>query len=229
MGLQVFTYKKQFVAQYTVEAGDKDSTGYAEISSTPTAFVGATVPAITSATYDLDVNTDGSGNNQLAIALLDSDDWDGIAAKIQTALRTATSGTEVVAVVDGAIRITSDSEGATSTVVIAAGTAGSGGGDLLTAIDGLAGYTTALETPVDGTEGSIAITIDSDAPNKESADQWDLLYTIQVRDSSGVEKTSSIIATYDKTTGILTVADNTTVGELNTDDVVTVNGALVEL
>jgi hypothetical protein len=124
--------------------------GYQTISSTITAFAGAAVPALADNTYDLDVTIDGGSNNQLAIALLATDDWDGIAAKIETQLQAATTSTETVVIVDGKIKITSVTVGAASSVLIAAGTAGSGGGDLLAAISAKAEYNTQIDDAVDG-------------------------------------------------------------------------------
>lgn len=98
--------------------------GYATISNSIAALVGATVPALPSATYKVDIAIDGT-NRSLSVALLVTDDWTGIAAKIQTALRAATSSTETVAIADGKIKVTSVTTGTSSTVLIAKGTRGS--------------------------------------------------------------------------------------------------------
>lgn len=127
-----------------------DRGGYQEISSTPLTFVGETVPAITANTYDLDVTIDGGGLNQLAIAIAVTDDWFTIAAALQAALRTATGSTETIVITNGRIRCTSATTGGSSSVLIAAGTAGSGGGDLLTKIDTLTDMTTTIESAVAG-------------------------------------------------------------------------------
>lgn len=126
------------------------TTGAQAISSTPTTFIGGTVPAISAATYDLDVSADTVVVRQLSVALTASDDWDTIAAALQTALRAATGGSETVVISSGEILAKSGTQGAGSSIRITAGTAGSGGGDLLAAIDGLAGYTTTVEDEVDG-------------------------------------------------------------------------------
>lgn len=126
----------------------------AKLASEPTAFIGATVPAIASDTYDLDVTVNGT-LNKLAIALLIADDWDGIAAKIQTVLRTATSGLETVVILDGKMVISGTplDEGAGNTVVIAAGTFGSSGGDLIVFIDdNITDQVVTIESPIPGTE-----------------------------------------------------------------------------
>lgn len=98
--------------------------GYATISNSIAALVGATVPALPSATYKVDIAIDGT-NYALSVALLVTDDWTGIAAKIQSALRAATSSTETVAIADGKIKVTSATTGTSSTVLIAKGTRGS--------------------------------------------------------------------------------------------------------
>lgn len=98
--------------------------GYATISNSIAALVGATVPALPSATYKVDIAIDGT-NRALSVALLVTDDWTGIAAKIQIALRVATSSTETVAIADGKIKVTSATTGTSSTVLIAKGTRGS--------------------------------------------------------------------------------------------------------
>lgn len=83
-------------------------------------ITGATVPALPSRTYNIDISIDGS-NHPLAVALLVTDSWTQIAAKLQAALRTATSSTETVAIAGGKIVVTSATTGASSVVVIAAG------------------------------------------------------------------------------------------------------------
>lgn len=83
-------------------------------------ITGATVPALPSRTYNIDISVDGT-NRALAVALLVTDSWTQIAAKLQTALRTATSSTETVAISGGKILVTSATTGVNSKIVIAAG------------------------------------------------------------------------------------------------------------
>ena len=126
----------------------------AKLASEPLAFVGATVPAIAADTYDLDVTVNGV-LQQLAIALLITDDWDAIAGKIETALQSATSGAETVEIVDGKLVISGDpaDAGAENTVVISAGTAGSAGGDLIEYIDeNITDMNITIEDPAVGSE-----------------------------------------------------------------------------
>lgn len=111
-----------------------DRGGYQELSSTTVTFVGEIVPALTAQTYAIDVTIDGGALGQLVITVAVTDDWFTIASKIQTALRTDTGSTETVVVTNGRIRVTSATTGGGSSVLIAAGTGVSVGGDLIAAI-----------------------------------------------------------------------------------------------
>ncbi len=115
----------------------------AAISGSP---AGSTVSLLAASTYDFDVTIDGGALQQLSITTTASSDYDAIAALMNTAV----SGGSV-AFVSGAFRVTSATTGNTSTVVVAAGTAGSGGGDLFTAIDTADTVTTTFPTPTEGT------------------------------------------------------------------------------
>ena len=95
----------------------------ATLSSSPLGFIPATVPAITDGDYELDIAIDGT-NEQLTIALLDTDSWTDIASKIQTALQTATGGTETVIIDGGKIKVTGTTTGDSASVAIADGTIG---------------------------------------------------------------------------------------------------------
>lgn len=155
-------------------AGTLETTGSQAISSTPTTFIGATVPAISAETYDLDISADTVVKRQLSVAITAADDWDTIAAALQVALRAATSGSETVTVTGGEIVVKSGTQGAGSSARITAGTAGSGGGDLLAAIDALVGYTNTVEDEVDGRTIATGITtltavdgLDDPTPLKE--------------------------------------------------------------
>ena len=97
--------------------------GTASITNSIAALVGATVPALPSATYKIDIKVDGT-NRALSVALLVTDDWTGIAAKIQTALQAVTSSTETVAIAGGKIVVTSATTGTSSKVVITKGSRG---------------------------------------------------------------------------------------------------------
>ena len=131
------------------------TSGYAKIANSEGSFVAATVPAITTATgYELDIKIDGTLKKLKNISLADTNDWDAIAAAIQVSLRTATSSTETVVILDGKFLVNSITSGASSAVLIAAGTDGTADGDLLAAIDLISGYTTVLETPCAGTDSS---------------------------------------------------------------------------
>lgn len=233
MALRKRSYQRTFNYDYLIESGDNkiDTSGYATISNTGSLgeFDGTTVPAIaTQSDYELDITVDGGSVTKLAtISINIADDWDDIAAAIQTALRAATSSTETVAIVDGKIKITSATNGSSSSIVIAAGTAGTGSGDLLAVITALgATYTATVDTPVDGVEGAVEIDIVlSGASN--SLPSNDFLYMVQVRDSDGKIK-AGIKSSYSKTTGILTVEDDGSTTELAVGDAIIVMGHFYE-
>lgn len=124
--------------------------GTATLSSAPLTFVGATVPALPSATYDIDISVDGT-NYPCPTALLVTDDWDGIAAKIQVVLRALTSSTETVAISGGKVLVTSATTGLASIIKLAQGTTGSGGGDLMEAIDDVTNMAVTIDTATHGT------------------------------------------------------------------------------
>jgi uncharacterized phage protein gp47/JayE len=128
--------------------------GYQEVDSSPVVFNGITVPGVATNTYDLDVTIDGGVLNQLSFSINVTDDWDTIFQSIESALQTATGSTETVVIIDGRMRITSATTGASSAVLIAAGTAGSGGGDILAYIDAsIANMTTTIIAAVAGSAG----------------------------------------------------------------------------
>lgn len=135
------------------------TTGEQSISSTPTTFVGSTVPGISDETYDLNIAVDTTTANPLSVSITSTDDWDAIAAALQVALRAVTGDNETVVISGGEIVIRSEKVGAGSSVRTTAGTAGSGGGDLLAAIDALAGYTTTVVDPVDGRTTAMSVSI----------------------------------------------------------------------
>jgi len=124
--------------------------GYGTLSSAPLTFVGATVPALASATYDIDIEIDGT-NYPCPTPLLVGDDWDGIAAKIQVVLRALTSSTETVAIAAGKVLVTSATTGTSSSVRITEGTTGSAGGGLIDAINQVTNMTVTVDVPIDGT------------------------------------------------------------------------------
>lgn len=218
-------YKKSVRYFSVIEAGDLDASGYAEISNAGSllAFTGDVVPAITSATYDLDITVD-AGANAIAIALLDTDDWDGIATKIQAALRTSTSALETVAIVDGKIKVSSVTNGASSTVLIEAGTTGSGGGDLLDAITAIgATYTATLDTPVDGTEGVVRIPLKTDTASVYTGF---FIESVLVRTSANLMKNQGLKAYVETVNSLdyITIEDNADTTELVAGDKISVSG-----
>lgn len=224
------TWQRPITVSLEVEAGDLDTSGYATISNTGSAgaFVGATVPAITTSVgtgYELDVTIDGTPYKLATITITDTDDWATIVASIQSALQTATSSTETVAIVDGKIKVSSVTDGATSTVLIAAGTAGTGDGDLLAVIEALTGYDIVLDTPVGGTEGTVKVMV---GQKYEKGVLKDFKVSgLVVTNSSDIVKTDGLIVAYDKTTGYVSISDNGATAELASGDKVTFSGTFI--
>jgi len=220
MGLKSDSYRRAQNYVFEVEADDIDSVGYAEISNTGSlgAFTGSAVPALASATYDLDITVDGT-IRKLATALLVTDDWDAICSKLETTLQGLTSSTETIAIVDGKIKVTSATNGEDSKILIEAGTTGSGGGDLIAAITAIgATYIATLDTPVDGEEGVVHIPIDV-----EDLPTLDFASIVSVVTSAGLQK-SGLVVTYDKDTGILSIADDGSTTELVVGDMIYITG-----
>lgn len=133
-----------------------ESPGYQDVANSGTvgAFPAGIVAAIaTQVDYELDITIDGVLSQIATISIAITDTWAGIAAAIQVALRAATASTETVAIVDGNIRVTSVTLGATSTVLVAGGTAGTGSGDLFIAINALGTtYVVDVQTAIPGNE-----------------------------------------------------------------------------
>ena len=107
---------------------------------------GTVVPGVATQNWEVDVTIDGGALQQLAIAVNIADDYDTIAATLSTAI---TGGT--CAFVNGAFVVTSGTTGASSTVVVAAGTLGTTS-DLFAAITAAAAGNPVIyfETPEDG-------------------------------------------------------------------------------
>lgn len=200
---------------------DIATSGYAEISNTGLlgTFGSAVVPAIASATYDLDITVDGT-IRKTATALLNTDTWAQIAAKIQVALRALTLSTETVAIVNGKIKVTSATSGIASKIVIAAGTFGSLGGDLLAAINALgANYVVSLNAPVDGVDG-IVFVINSSA--SVSSPKPEPKANLFVRSSAGAIKTNALSMLWSETRGTFTISSTVTT-DLVAGDLVTLS------
>lgn len=180
--------------------------GTGTLSSAPLTFVGATVPAVATNSYDLDIAIDGSDWYQLTIAVVVTQDWDTIAATIQTALRAATSSTETVAISGGKVLVSSVTTGLTSDVRIRPGTAGNAGGDLIIAItDQVTSMTVTIDVPVDGTAfpaSGFAKTADAGKTVLLTGAEW-------IQDSKVVDLTESIRAAVLKVDGPFTTTADT--------------------
>lgn len=206
-----------FAVTKTVLSYFIDIAAYQEISNTGAAgdFVGVTVPALTSGTYHISINIDGTAHNNIDVAILETDSFAVICAAIQTAIRAVTGGSETVAIISGKIRVTTGITAAAPSVSIADGTTDG----LLAAIDSVVGYDTAIGTATTGQGGSIKI------PISAILDTRDLVFVAQVLSSSGIEK-PGFKYSYNKTTGILTVSDYLT-ANMAVGDIITVIGTLV--
>ena len=206
------------VALYTGTIGsDKvDTIGYQDITNTGAlgAFVADTACGITNGSYDLDVDVDAVATAQESIALLATDTWEGVATKLS-----AMSGV-TVAIVDGAIRVTSATEGGASAVSLAIGTGD--GTDLLETITDLsADYTAILGTPVDGEEGVIEIQLPIvSAIHPDAVFGFVAMVTAA---STGLARTE-LKYVYNTTTGIFTISDNVATTELTSGDLLTFIG-----
>lgn len=199
-------YTSSLGASVVGTQGDIDKSGFATISNTGTllTFGGAVVAGLASATYDLDITVDGGALRQTATALLITDTWDAIAGKIQVALRALTGSTETISVINGNIQVTSATGGAASAVLIAIGTAASGGGDILAAIDALGGtYLTSLDSPVAGTEGTIMINVGIPRDKLDS-----IAAVVEVRTSAGLQKTNTFTVVENNSTGYITITES---------------------
>ncbi len=165
--VHVFFIRTNDTDVYTIAA---PTAGIATVSNTGTLgeFNPTTVPGLaTLSNYTLDVTIDGGTLQQLDdISINVADDWNDIAAAIQTSLQAATSSTETCTITAGKIQITSATTGESSTVVIADGTGT--GTALLAAITALgADYTATIDTPVDGAE-DIAYYVNNNNYNRSS-------------------------------------------------------------
>ena len=189
-----------------------DTSGIAEISNAGSlaAFTGATASGLGAATYDLDVQVDQENTVAtwpISMIVAGAEDWDAIAGLIQTSLQTASSTSPTVTITGGKFLISSATAGDTSRIIITAGTAGSGGGDLLGAITALsADYTATIDTPVDGVETSVTLAVAGISGNLSGA-------TIAITDgllvvtSDTDGPTSSIVLTEGTSAGLIAGLD----------------------
>ena len=133
---------------------DTVAEAYAAVFGAP---AGATVPAIATFTYDLDVTFDVGGLQQLVVPVAVADDYDTIAATINGLL---TNGT--CAFVAGSFTCFSATPGESSALV-AVGTAGTGtGGEFFVAVDAAAGGATTFPAPIPGTTTAYDATVTVD-------------------------------------------------------------------
>ena len=108
-------------------------------------ITGATASAIGAATYDFDVTIDGGALQTLSIVLTGGETYSAIAALMSAVV---VGGTVVYDDPAFAFRVESSSGTDPSSVLVAAGTAGSGGGDLFAALDAADSVTHTFSAPV---------------------------------------------------------------------------------
>lgn len=144
--------------------------GLQKISSSPTPFVGSTASGITAGTYHIDIAIDDAAADDLSIIIAGTEDWDAVAALIETALQAATSSTETYVISEGFMLCTSATTGNSSNVAITDGTGDAGG--LLAIIDTLTNYLTTIESAVDGVTNWPASSHTSRKLGKEPYKTW---------------------------------------------------------
>jgi len=172
----------------TVTADREDTNGYADIySSGPVAaFIGATLCGL-AATQDYSLKATINGTLRVvdSIDIKPSDDWDGIAGRIQTSLRTHSGALETVVISGGKIKVTSATTGLASTVSLADGTTLT---PLIAAIEALSGYSAVtIDAAVAGTAGTKAShTGTIDVSTGHNFSNYTATFTINV-DSGGIK------------------------------------------
>jgi len=221
-----------------IDLSDLDTAGYQEISNIGSlgSFVGTAVPGIATQTdYELDITIDGSTYQLADISIIITDNWNTIAAAIETSLQAASTGSETVTIVGSNIRVTSDTKGATSSVLIAAGTAGTGSGDLLNVIDGLApDYTTSINAAVAGQDINYFINIevdgtlteDIDLGNSASTTRTDIINAINTAVGATVATENNTGGEFIDITGAIADSQN---GMVDVDDPTTGSSALTKV
>jgi hypothetical protein len=134
--------------------------GYQEVSvfGLP---LGTVVPAIPADTYDFDITIDGGPLQQESIVLTGVEDYNTIAALMDAEVTPAAT----VTFVGGEFVFTSTTLGTTSSILVAAGTFGSTGGDIFAAIAVAAGGANTFNAAVPGTDTTYTATINIDGTN----------------------------------------------------------------
>ena len=212
-------YQKPVLFQKVAGSDRVDQGGYQEISTGNTlVFVSDYALGLgTQTDYSLRVTVDGTLRTLSALSFGATTTWAQIATAVQAAIRALTSALETVSIVNGKLRVTSATNGPTSTISIADG---SGGHPLLAAITALTTYgTVSINPAVAGREGVVYVQVAPDAPTLK-----DFYFIGFCRTSAGKSK-SGLIYTYSKTTGMVTVADDADTTEIAVSDVITLLGS----
>ncbi len=133
------------ITNYYVWLDHAATAGFAD--ATNGSIVGATASAIGAATYDFDVTIDGGGLQTLSVVLAGGETYSAIAGLMSAVVVGGTVAYDDPAF---AFRVTSSTPGGSSAATIAAGTAGSGGGDLFAALDAADTVTHTFPAPTAG-------------------------------------------------------------------------------
>lgn len=133
--------------QYTVTGTPTHPVGRQDIIVAP-ATLGAFASSIAAATYDFDVTIDGGGLQQLSVVLTGGETYAAIATLMDTQV---IGGSTAYDDTLSALVVTSNAPGVGGSVLVAAGTAGSGGGDLFIALAAADTKTFTPSTPILGT------------------------------------------------------------------------------
>jgi len=213
------SYAPSYMFRKIVTADRQDAAGYQEIYSTGTlAFRSTDVPGIASDTYNIDITVDGA-LQAVAVALLNTDNFASIAAKVQVALRALTTKTETVQIVAGKFKVTSSTLGSVGSSISIADGAVDG---LLAAFNAVAGgkYVCVIAAAVPGREGVVTIQVIDDSAVPTTKDFHFAAFCV---DSANKEKVG-LKYSFSKSTGLLTIADDADVVEVIAGDVITVVG-----
>lgn len=206
-------FAKPVLFKKVVTADREDTSGYQELYSPAVVFDGADLIGLAADTYKLGVDVDGGGSADKDIVIAGGEDYDDLAALIDTAVAGA-----VCAIVNGKIRITSSSAGVESTIVITEGATDG----LIAALAAALTEDVDIGTAVDGREGVVAIEV---IPS-ESLGKKDFYFIANCFSSTGLQK-AGLIYTFSKSEGKVYAADNADTTEVKDGDLITLVGVFV--
>lgn len=193
-------------------AGTDATAGIQTIANSEGVFAGTEV--MPDGVYHTSINIDDAGTEDIYITLADDKTVTEALALLQVALRAVTSSTETVAIANDKITVTSATTGASSSVVI------SDNGGLIAALSAIADVTAVIDDAVDGAEGAIQVSLPIASEIHEDAVFG---FVASVQTSAGVNK-AGLKFSYNTTSGVFTISDDTTTTELLENDKLTFIG-----